>query len=172
MQYSIGQISSIKGKIISKIDREIDLSIENGNLEEVLDKYGIYLEEDIIPVNTRTMKILVFGALAGNLHEYQKASKLTGIDPDHIEFINDYERLGRYDIGRLEYSMSYSDIIYGPVPHSQVGKGSFASGLSRMKDNPDKYPRIIEAVANNSLKITITNFKEALLRTRYFENME
>lgn len=149
---------------------EVDLANEHGILQEVLDKYGIVFEDALtIPVNTRTMKILVFGSLAGKKKDYQGILHRLGIDVNNVDFVDDFAELKRYPVAGLKHSVHYSDILFGPVPHSQVGMGDTSSFLATIKQNPSEYPRLLELLANQQLKITKTNFEEAILKTRYIE---
>ena len=170
VEYSISQLIEIKSKIFDKIAKEIDLANKNDEMQLILEKYGIFLEEEPVLVNTKTMKILVIGALAGKLKDYQIAVKKMNIDLDNVEFIDTYDDR-RFNVKRLEYSMDYSDIIYGPNPHKQVGIGDTYSFLAEMKRHPEKYPRVIETISNEKLKITISGFKKALQSTRYYETL-
>lgn len=171
MAYTIGQLSRIKQKIIAKISSELDIANEEDRVQEILDKYGIVFEEDYIPVDTRTMKILVVGALAGSLKDYQIIAKKMGIHPDNIEFECDYDKLKRFDAARLKDSFEYSDIIYGPNPHKQVNTDGFSSMLSMFKEAPERFPRVIEACDSHHLKISISTFRDSILKTRYFETL-
>ena len=168
MQLSFSKLVELKEKIIRKVSREIDLANANNSLQEVLTKYGIYPENKSILVDTRTMKILVLGALAGKIKDYQIAAKKFGISENNIEFVDTYDEK-RFNVAKLENSMEYSDIIYGPNPHKQVGMGNVNSFLAEMEKNPDRYPRVIRATANDKLKITISGFKNYLSKTRYFQ---
>lgn len=159
----------IINKIYAKINREIEIAIENDLVKEFLEKYDIELDDNSYPVFPTKHKILVLGALSGKISDYQLAAKKMGVNPKQLEFIYDYSDLKRYNTTKLEYSTEYSDIIYGPNPHSQVGMGDTSSLLAAMKNNPEKYPKVIEAKANSSLKITMSNFKMALLNTRLLE---
>lgn len=170
VEYSISQLSEIKSKIFAKIAREIELANKNDEMQALFDKYGIYFEEEAMQVDTRTMKVLVLGALAGRVKDYKLAVKKMDINPDNVEFIDTYDDK-RFNVAKLEYSMEYSDIIYGPNPHKQVGMGDTNSFLAEMKRNPERYPRVIEAVSNDKLKITISGFKKALSSTRFFETL-
>lgn len=171
MEYTIGQISRIKLKIIEKISSELDLANNEDAVQNVLDKYGIVFEEDCVPVNTRTMKILVVGALAGSIKDYQMVAKRMGIHQDNIEFECDYDKLKRFDAARLRDSFEFSDIIYGPNPHKQVNTKGFNSMLSLLKESPERFPRVSIASTSHGLKITISGLKECLLKTRYFETL-
>ena len=172
MVFSSRQLSEIKLKIINKINKEIDYANLFDDVEQVLNKYDIVYEEfEAIPVDTRTMKILVFGVLSGKKSDYQMLIKKMGIDPDHVHFVDDYNELSKYPVEKLRNSVEYSDILFGPVPHSQVSMGHTSSFLASIKQSPKEYPRLNEMVANSKLKITKSNFEQAVLRTRYYENM-
>lgn len=171
MVYSLGQLSRIKQKIISKISVELDLANEDGTVQEILDKYGVVFEEDYIPVDTRRMKILVVGALAGSLKDYQFAAHKMGVEAENIEFENDYDKLKRFDAARLKDSYEYCDIIYGPNPHMQKNIEGFSSMLSMFKSEPERFPRVTIANTAHELKITISGLKQSLMKTRYFETL-
>lgn len=170
MEYTQAQQSKILQKIIAKVRYEIEMACENDEINELLEKYGVTLEEGCMPVNRKTHKILVFGDLAGKENDYKKVAKKIGINERQLEFISDFKELKRFNTATLSYSNVYSDIIYGPNPHKQVGIGDYNSFLSAIKNEPKKYPRVIEALANSELKISISSFKEALLKTRLIEN--
>lgn len=168
--YSGKLISELKQRIIRKISIEVDKANEEDNLECILDKYGIVFEDTLImPVNTRTMKVIVFGSLAGKKKDYQGILNKLGIDLLNVDFIYNYADLKRYPVASLRHSSQYSDILFGPVPHSQVLMGDTNSFLAAIKRNPSDYPRLQELSANGQLKITKTNFESAIQKTRYYE---
>ena len=41
--------------------------------------------------------------------------------------------------------------------------------VALIENNPKEYPKLLKAIANNSLKITTSNFKELLQQNRYFQ---
>lgn len=174
MEYSFSEIAKIKSRIFAKIAKELEIANRNDEMPEILDKYGIVLEdEERMPINTRTYRILVIGELAGNKKDYQIAAKRIGIDPDNIEFM-DYDESKKLDARRLEYSNEYSDIIYGPTPHKTSEMGNTSSLLALIENNPMKYPRLIRSKTNSTdgrLKITISGFKDYLKRTFYYETL-
>lgn len=169
--YSQAQISRIAQKIIAKVRKELEIAQENDNLDEFMEKYGIGFEEESMPVDSRKSKIIVFGALAGKLKDYIMAAKKLGISQENLVFISDYDELKRYDTAKLEYSLEYSDIIYGPTPHKTIGMGDENSLLAKIKREPNKFPKLQVATANGVLKLSIQSFKNALTNTRYFEAM-
>ena len=170
MNYSQNQIIELRKKIYAKINKEIEIAIKNNDLSEIAEKYGIVLDEEPAMIVTKRMKILVLGELAGRVKDYQSVAKKKGIDPDNLEFIN-YDQAKNINPSRLQYSNVYSDIIYGPTPHKISGMGDTSSLLSLIEKNPNEYPKLTKAIANNQLKISITGFGDYLLKTRYFEAM-
>jgi hypothetical protein len=170
MEFSNAQISYIKAKAISKIVHEFEIAMKHGNIDEFLDKHDIVFEEDPLPVDIRTMRILVLGDLAGSKKDYQMRAKKMGLKIDHLEFM-DYEQAKRFDAYNLRDSGEYSDIIYGPTPHSMIGIEGASSLLIKIKQEPARYPRLNKAISNGKLKISITGFEKCLRRTRYWEAM-
>lgn len=174
MSYTFSEIATIKTRIFAKIAKELEMANRNDEMDEILDKYGIiFEEEERMPINTRTYRILVIGELAGNKKDYLVAAKRIGINPDNLEFL-DYNEAKRIDARRLEYSNVYSDIIYGPAPHKITEMGDTSSLLALIERNPMKYPRLIRSKTNSSetrLKITISGFKEYLKQTFYYETL-
>ena len=43
--------------------------------------------------------------------------------------------------------------------------------IAEMERNPSEYPKLIKATANESLKFSISGFKENILKTRFFEEI-
>jgi hypothetical protein len=166
---SIDQLATIKSKVLSKIMKELELADKNDSVDEFMEKYGIVIEEEAVPVQPRTMKILVLGSLAGRVKDYQIVAKKCGVPEDNIEFISDYDRLKGFSLTKLENSNVYSDVIYGPNPHKQVDMGDKSSMLAEMMRNPARYPRVIKCISNDKLKISISGFRDSLSNTRYME---
>ncbi len=169
MTYNNAQIAEIKSCLFNRLDNELNIAVRNNEVESFLRKYNIVYEDKQMPVNVRTMKILVFGALAGNKKDYQMVVKKLGIDPNHVVFYDDYSKLASYNVAKLEYSNEYSDIIYGPAPHKIKNMGETSSFLATIKASPEKYPKLCEVTANSKNKITISNFKRAIENSRFYE---
>lgn len=169
MEYTNAQAQKIFQKLLFKVKHEWDKAVEHNTINELVEKYGITLEEDVMPVNKIKSKILVFGATVGKYKDYIKAAKNLGISEYNLEFVDDYKDIKSFNATKLEYSMEYSDIIFGPTPHKLKDMGDTSSLLAKMKQESNKYPRVIVASANDSLKLSISSFKDALTKTRYFE---
>lgn len=67
---------------------------------------------------------------------------------------------------KLRYNPDYRVIIFGAVPHSSTGKNDSSSVIAEMK-NHEGYPRVEVLSGNNEVKITKSNFKEAVHRLMY-----
>lgn len=160
MRYTHKQKSAILQKIIDKISKEIFHTTEDSEIDAIMNKYGVTLEESAMPINKNTSTILVLGALKGRKSDYQMTAKKLNIPENNIEFVDDYSKMHSYNAEQLRYSDRYSDIIIGPTPHSIKNKGDFSSIIAMIENNPKEYPKLLKAIANNSLKITTSNFKE------------
>ena len=160
MRYTHKQKSAILQKIIDKISKEIFHAREDSEIDAIMNKYGVTLEE--INKNTSTI-------LKGRKSDYQMTAKKLNIPENNIEFVDDYSKMHSFNAEQLRYSDRYSDIIIGPTPHSIKNKGDFSSIIAMIENNHKEYPKLIKAIANNSLKITTSNFKELLQQTRYYQ---
>ena len=90
MVYSQSQIADLKTKIIRKINAEIALALKNDTVDELLEKYGVELEEISYQSGvTRRSKILVLGQLSGKIKDYQMSAKKLGVKEDNLEY-NEY----------------------------------------------------------------------------------
>lgn len=169
--YSQSQISDFRSKIMRKINAEIALALKNGTFDDLLEKYGVEIEEtQYFSGVTRRSKILVLGQLSGKVKDYQTAAKKLGVKEDNLDFV-DYVGAKHLSAERLRYSNEYSDIICGPVPHKIEGMGDTSSLIAEIEKNPSEYPKLIKAVTNDCLKFSISGFKEYISRTRFFEEI-
>lgn len=171
MGYTYKDKSTILQKIIDKVTKEIFNASSDLEVDNIVEKYGITLEDSVMPINKRSSVILVLGALQGKKSSYQLIAKKLRIPEQNIEFVDDYSKMHAFNAEQLRYSDKYSDIIVGPIPHSMKNKGEFSSVVAMVESNPKEYPKLLKAIANNALKITNTNFKELLQQTRYYQEV-
>lgn len=170
MGYSDEQIGKIINMIIAKAKRELLIAQENNTVEAVMAKYGVTFEEKATPVNVRS-KIMVFGALAGKKKVFQQVVREMHIPEECVVFENDYERLTNFDTSILKDSMVYSDLILGPTPHKEAGIGEASSLAAAIEKEPNRYPRLFNLRNGSEPKLTVTKFKEALHKTKYFDSI-
>lgn len=112
---------------IDKISKEIFHTTEDSEIDAIMNKYGVTLEESAMPINKNTSTILVLGALKGRKSDYQMTARKLNIPENNIEFVDDYSKMHSFNAEQLRYSDRYSDIIIGPTPHSIKNKGDFSS---------------------------------------------
>ena len=168
MAYSAIQKAKIKAEILNKVSARLTFA-DDDLLDELMEQFGVYMNEEYQYVNTRQMKVLVLGALAGKVNDYKLAAKKMSVPEYNIEFESDYEKLHGFDTELLRNSAVYSDVIVGPIPHKMTNTDGYSNAIVQMQDDPTNYPRVIKASANNTLKISINSFKDALSKTRYMQ---
>ncbi len=83
------------------------------------------------------------------------------IGKDRLEFCLDYDRAQKYDYWKLRHNPSYSVVLFGAVPHSTTGKGDSGSVIAEL-EKQNGYPPIVRLTTGNELKMTKTNFKNAI----------
>lgn len=158
-------------KIYQKLTKEITNAYYNGNMDELLNKYGLEEEVEHFYYNYNNSKIIVIGQSRVNKSDLEHIAKDNGIAPKRIEFELDYEKLTNYNFEKFKYNMSYSDVLIGPMPHKVKGLDESASFLSMVREHPENYPKIIELRDTNELKITKQSFLNGLLETRLYNEI-
>lgn len=160
----------ILDKIYQKLTKEVSSAYYNGNIDELLSKYGIE-EVGHFHYNYNNSKIIVIGESRVNKSDLKYIAKKNGIDPKRIEFELEYEKLTNYNFEKFKYNMSYSDVLIGPIPHKVKGLDASASFLSMVREHPEDYPKIIELRDANELKISKQSFLNGLLETRLYNEI-
>lgn len=161
----------ILDKIYQKLTKEVSSAYYNGNIDELLNKYGLEEEIGHFHYNYNNSKIIVIGESMVNKSDLEYIAKKNGIDPKRIEFELEYEKLTNYNFEKFKYNMSYSDVLIGPMPHKVKGLDESASFLSMVRKHPENYPKIIELRDANELKISKQSFLNGLLKTRLYNEM-
>lgn len=134
-----------------------------GELDEALSKWGM---SDLLHPNTgyqpyKDGTILVIGDSQVKKEHLLSVAKDLGLRKDRFEFVLSYEEGKVYDISKTQWNENYCLILFGPLPHSGIGKGNFSSKIEAAKKDAG-YPPVKTLVANEQLKITKNNFKQAL----------
>lgn len=150
--------------VLSKANRE-------GRLEELLE---LLTMADLLQPSTgytsyKDGKIVVIGASEAKESVLLSIANNLGIDKQRFEFCLDYDESQKYNYRKLQYDPNYRVVMFGPVPHSSIGKGESSSVITEMEGN-DGYPRVVRLCSNQALKITKSNFKielENLLAENY-----
>ena len=108
-------------KIYTKLIKELTDAYHNGNLDEILKKYGLEDEVEHFYYDANNSKIIVIGDSRINKNEMEIIAKKNGIDPRRIEFVLEFDKITNYNFEKFKYNLSYSDILIGPIPHKVKG---------------------------------------------------
>ena len=140
----------------------------DNRLEEFLEQHNFELDTEDILFDRLRAKILIIGQLAIDKSNFQKLLKENKIDIDRVEIVGEYYDTVSYPWDRLRYNDKYSDVILGPMPHSGIGKGDYASVISRVQ-NEEGFPNVIlaSADATGGPKLTKSSLKAALEQTMF-----
>lgn len=163
------EIELLIEKISQKIREEIYTANRLGNLDNVLEKYGLNeKEESSFYYDSYSAKIIVIGSIEVKQQEIKACLKNVGINPDRVEFYSDYEKLPNIDFSFLRNNMNYSDILVCAMPHKMKGIDGYASLTSMIEDNQNEFPKLTKI---GEMKYSNTAFKEALKKTNYYQDM-
>ncbi len=154
-------------EIIDTVTEKIYLANRTGELEKLLSNWGLSsLIKNDAPSSDdfydthKDGTIVVIGDSQVKEHDLLGIVKSLGLDKDRFEFCLDHERIKTYQFSKMQYNPNYRLVIVGPMPHSTTGKGDSRSTISEL-ENGSGYPKVIR-LGSNELKITKTNFKQAL----------
>ncbi len=154
-------------EIVDAVTEKIYLANRTGELESLLSNWGLStLIKNVAPSSDdfydtyKDGKIVVIGASQVKEHDLLGIVKSLGLDKKRFEFCLDYEKIKNYQFSKMQYNLNYRLVIVGPMPHSTTGKGESRSTISEL-ENGNGYPKVVR-LGSNELKITKTNFKQAL----------
>lgn len=150
-------------EVIDSITQKIILANRIGTLENLLQQWGFdsLLKNDSVYETNKDGKIVVIGQPEVKINVLEGIIKSLNLDKNRFEFCLDYNDSKTFNYKKMQYSPNYRVVMFGPVPHSSVGKRDSSSVIAEMK-NREGYPRVVVLNDGNELKITKTNFKIAL----------
>ena len=133
---------------------ELEALLERMGMVDLLepeDKYETYRDGRIVVIGGSEVKEDLLRTIAGK----------AGVDKNRFEFCLDYNEAKRYNYSKLYYAPQYRVVMFGAVPHSTTGTGDSRSVIAEM-ENKEGYPRVVRLVAGDQLKLTKSNFKQAV----------
>lgn len=138
----------------------LNRSEQLGNLLSMLGHAELLKKNDngYIPLTDR--KIVVLGDSSMSVNDVQKTITKFGISKDRVELHLEYKPNG-FNIDTLKYSLDYSLVLLGPMPHSMAGKDEYTSIITRMEGEAG-FPPVKRLMAGDELKITKTSIKGAM----------
>lgn len=154
-------------EIIDAVTEKIYLANRTGELESLLSDWGLSAliknnapSSDDFYDTHKNGTIVVIGTSQVKEHDLLGIVKNLGLDKGRFEFCLDYKAIETFQFSKMQYNPNYRLVIVGPMPHSTTGKGESRSTISEL-ENGNGYPKVIR-LGSNELKITKTNFKQAL----------
>lgn len=149
-------------EILDEIQKRVTFANRTDELDALLKAWGLteFLpseEED----RYKSGKIVVIGGSDVDERILFGICKNYGIGKDRLEFCLDYDRAQTYNYRKLRYNQAYSVVIFGAVPHSATGKCDSGSVVAEL-ESQSGYPPVKRLVAGSELKITKSNFKNAI----------
>lgn len=169
MALAVQEIEIVMERMINNLKKEIMVANINGELENVLKKYG-YIQDSntCFYYDTRTAKIIVIGEIQTKEKEVLGCLKSVGIDKNRVEFYSDYHKLKNTNFNFLRNNANYSDILVCAMPHKMAGIDGYNSFVSMVEDNKDEFPTLTKI---GKMKYSNSAFKEALMQTNYYKKL-
>lgn len=170
MIYSCEELQKMMEEVMEKVKIKMLEKNTTEELDEYLESIGCAkcqeIEKGYYIYDKRNSKLLVVGCRSIKKRVIEYIVKKVGLKPQNIDYL-EYDEAKRYEFSRLEGCSQYSDIFFGPVPHSTSGKDDYSNIILKLEANKDKYPKIHVLKDEHSLKITKNSFTKALLESDF-----
>jgi len=168
MAYSVEELLELEQDILKafpeKITEILTKANRTGKIEELLKMLGLedLLEHEELEVESyKSGKIVIIGESDVPEKVLTGVAKQLGLDKSRFEFCLDYEKAKSFNCKKMQYKPQYRAVLFGPVPHSTISKGIHSSMITELESNKG-YPKVVRLNSNERLKITKSNFKQAL----------
>ncbi len=146
--------------IFDEIRKKIILANRMDELDSLLIKWGITEEEPVETDRFKYGKIAVIGGSEVSESVLVGIGKTLGISKSRFEFC-DYEGSQKFNYRKMLDNLEYSAVLFGAVPHSAKDKGDSSSIIVEIETRAG-YPPVKRLISGNELKITKSNFRNAL----------
>ena len=136
------------------------------NQQDSLDEYLVDIGFKEKPTryyetNKKTSKILIVGQTDLREDVIKAIFRENGISKDRLELIREYDKASKYNFSKLQWNTHYGAILFGPISHSGEVKGDASSTITKI-ENTEGYPSCKRLSANNDIKITKSNLRQAI----------
>ena len=170
MQYTpldANEIVELEEKLLAIFKEDLHIILLNlnrteqlGNLLSLLGHPELLEKNDngYVPLPDRTIVVLGDSSISAN--DIRKTISKLGISKDRVELHLEYKP-NVSNIDALKYSINYSLVLVGPMPHSMEGKDEYSSIINRMEKEAG-FPPVKRLMAGEELKITKTSIKNAI----------
>ncbi|MBP2026104.1 hypothetical protein [Peptoniphilus stercorisuis] len=164
MQLGLKEYSILENRVLNTIKMEMMDYNRIGELNLYLRHINMYdrvFENRKLDVRKpKSGKIAVIGQSNVKLNHLLGIGKDLEFHKDQFEFCLEYENIEKYDFNKLKNG-KYSFILVGPMSHKIKNGNGYSSMIERLKSE-DGFPEVIELRNENELKISKSNFRQAL----------
>lgn len=146
--------------IFEEIRKKVILANRMDELDILLVKWGITEDVSIEVDRFKNGKIAVIGGSEVSEAVLVGIGKSLGISKNRFEFCN-FEGAQKFNYRKMLDNLEYSAVLFGAVPHSAKDKGDSSSIIVEIETKAG-YPPVKRLISGNELKITKSNFRNAL----------
>ena len=163
----VEEIVELEERLLAVLKEDFYTILLNLNRSEQLGNLLILLghpelieknDNGYVPLTDRS--IVILGESSIDANDVMKTITKFGISKDRVELHLGYKPNG-FNLDALKYSINYSLVLVGPMPHSMEGKVEYTSIISRMEKEAG-FPPVKRLIAGNELKITKTSIRNAI----------
>lgn len=164
MQLGLEEYEILEDKVLSTIKLEkMDYNII-GELDLYLKHINMYdrmFEDRKLDIRDPLLgKIAVIGQSEVRQNHLLGIGKNIGFDEKQFEFCPKYNDINKYNFNKLK-NEKYSFVLVGPMPHKLKSGNRYSSMIERLKIE-ENFPEVIELENEIELKISKSNFRQAL----------
>lgn len=143
-------------EILTKLNREEKLE----DFLRMIGKESLLQKKQDLYWSTRSGYIVVLGESQIKVKIMQGILKELGIRKERLECYLGYEEAKTFPYKKIQYQPRYSLILVGSMGHKAQDIGDHSSAITMMEQEEGFPP--VRRLGSNNLKITKSNFKEAL----------
>ena len=149
--------------LLDEIRQKVIYANRTGTLNDLLVKLDLteFCENQSDYKTEKNGKIVVIGRSEVDKEKLLEIAHKMKINEKRFEFHLEYKDGKNYQYEKLHFDTKYRVIMFGPVPHKTEGNGDYGSIIARL-EHETGYPRVVRLQSNEALKITKSNFKNAL----------
>ncbi len=166
------EIQELHEKICDELLKIIILKNRTNGLTNYINKIGmgalLESEEMTNPyVNLSNAKMLIVGDSSIAKNDIDNLLKELDMPTECYDIVP-FSKTKKYKFTLLKYQDKYSDVLFGPIPHSNTSKGDYSSVINMMR-NEEGYPKVIVLSANKKLKISKSSLQEGIQDSRLYD---
>lgn len=166
------QLQELYDNLCEELFKKIAMKNRLGGLNEYITKIGMSAllesEDRSNPyVNLTNAKLLIVGDTSISVKDIDNLLKGLNM-PSQCYDLVPFSKSKHYNFSQLRYQERYSDVLFGPIPHSNTSKGDYSSVINMMKKE-EGFPKIIVLTANKKLKISRSSLQEGIQESQLYQ---